>query len=503
MIHIYLIDDSGAIQKDLTEPVKPPFGGGFVFATNKHGFAEASIPFVPDAAALRYLELPGTQEILAVEDGQVVYHGRVEDLTIMNNGVGMTAFGLWRAMSDAPYTALWSVDTSADWRPVPNGSLTNRNSTRFTFDNNNRIFVATQKNAVYSASMAGAQIYYAPDAGERDFAEVEFDYEFNMSSSWTARLVSATDDLASTTTQWTLVGNGSTQTGSVTQAVAANRQAIIFEIANTSGGDVTESAESGVNYLKITNIRLKSKSGSVLASDVVADVVNFVNGVNSAQLSSYAGLIEATSDDLQGVMYLDEYPDAILDELADLSGYEVGIWEDKRLHFRERGSQAQTFFIDVSELELERSLDPLRNSVYATYRDANGRVLRTAAAVDEDNLEAVGITRRAVVNVNSADSGQAETARDALLADKGDYALRAKIVFEGIYNATADVPAPLSSLRAGDLIVIRNLSLAQGTAVDNFRVFRAQFTRLNVVTGVMDIEPAVPLPTLVTLVAKV
>lgn len=506
MLGFQIFRDSTLISMlaDLTALCAPPVGGGLRFSNNRHGFAQLEAPFVPmlDVDAFRVYDWPATAHaVVTNEAGAAIYAGRVETKRIVNGGISLTAFGYWRAMSDVPYTALWSVDTSADWRPVPNGSLSNRNSTRFTFDNNNRIFISTQKNAVYSASLAGAQIYYAPDGGERDFAEVEFNYDFNMSSSWTARLVSATDDLASTSTEWTLAGNGSTQTGSVTQAITANRQAIVFEIANTSGGNVTETAESGANYLRITGIRLKSQSGSVLASDIAADVAVFVNGVNSNQLSDFTGLIEATTADLHNVLYHDAYPDGLLDALANVSGFEVGVWDEQRLHFRELDSLIHTLYIDVSSLEIEQDVDTVRNEVYGVYRDANGRLLRTASSANSVNEAKLGLVRRMAVQADTADATEAETVRDQALADRGDYTIRASVEFSKIYNENG-AEFPLAEVRSGWTCIMRNLPPTLAVGIDNIRSFRVAAVSYDAARDMLKVEPAVPVPTLVTLVAQ-
>ena len=507
MLGLQIFRDStlASLLADLTVRSAAPYGGGLRFGSNQHGYAQLDAPFIPmrDVDAFKVYDWPATAHaVVSNTAGQAIYEGRVEAKQILDGGVRLTAFGYWRALSDAPYTGLWSVDTSADWRPVPNGSLTNRNSSRFTFDNNNRLFVATQKNSVYSASMAGAQIYYAPDGGERDFSEVVFSYDFNMSASWTARMVSATADLSGTSTEWSLVGTGATQTGTITQAITANRQAIMFEIANTSGGSVTETAETGDKYLKITGMRLKSHSGSILASDIVVDMVGFVNGVNSTQLDDATVLIHATTTDLHHVLYHDVYPAAALDELAGLSGFEVGVWAGRQVHFRELDSEIHTMYIDVSRLEIEQDVDTVRNDVYGVYRDANGRLLRTASNNNGGNVTRLGIYRRAAASVNTANQTEAEAGRDVVLAARGDYTVRANVEFDRIFNENG-AAFPLGEVRSGWTVIMRNLPPTLTPGIDNIRSFRVRAAVYDAGRNTLSVEPEVPVPTLVTLTAGV
>ena len=158
------------------------------------------------------------------------------------------------------------------------------------------------------------------------------------------------------------------------------------------------------------------------------------------------------------------------------------------------------WYIDATALAVERSVDPLRNSVYAVYRDANGRNLRTAVADDENSQEQQGLIRRASLTVNTTDATQAESHRDAFLADSSHYALRATVGFEALYDLSGG-RYPLSVLRAHDTLVIRNWP--QGSAdFDDVGRFMCAYVEYTAAPEMVRVEPDTPVPTLVTLIAR-
>ncbi|MCP4429094.1 MAG: hypothetical protein GY803_31805 [Chloroflexi bacterium] len=238
----------------------------------------------------------------------------------------------------------------------------------------------------------------------------------------------------------------------------------------------------------------------IYADAIVGDSISNVAAVNPSQLQDSAALIESPQQDLLDEIYEDEYPTKILNKLATLHSYEAGVWEGQRLHFRERGSQGRIFYVDVTSLKVQRSLAALRNSTYATYQDANGRTLRTDVANDGQSIERFGLTRRAAVRVQTTSQAQAEAHRDAFLNDNTKYVIRAQVEFERLYTESGAL-VPLYELRAHDELILRNLPPTLSADLDQIRRFRVGHTSYATSPPKMRIEPAVPIPTLVTLIA--
>jgi hypothetical protein len=466
------------------------------------------LPFVPESLpdAFAVYDWPGTPWAVVTGDDGTAWEGRLEDIAIVPGGVQLGALGAWRAMGDVPYTSLWSVTGTGGWREILTTEMAARFPERYHIDKNNRLFLAPTKNAVFSNSFhIGSVVYQPPDRGLRQIASISFDYELLMPANWVALCRLINSDWTTETGMWSLTATGVLQSGTVS-VNGTPRDWVHFSLFNNTGAGYTYTGETGANYLKITNIRIKTTTAStVLASDIAAALASYVNGVNSNQLNSSTAMIEATTDDLQDEIYEDIYPADILDRLAFLHGYEVGVWENRQLYFRPKGSAGRHWYVDVTKiLNLQRSLENIRNSAYGVYQDANGRALRTAVTNDANSQARLGIVRRAPVEVRTTSVTQAAVHRDVFLTDRANFQTRAEIEFETLEDE-AGAEYPLYMMRAGDTVTMRNLPPVLSEAIDNIRTFLVGETEVNVEPGkqtTINMRPESPVPTLVTLVAR-
>jgi hypothetical protein len=482
-------------------------GGGLQFGTNGHGFASLRAPLVRMALdeAFRVYEWPGTPHVVVSNQATgVVWEGRLEDIALVPGGVSLGALGYQRALSDVPYTALWSKTSTADWRPVTADDRADALPAQYEMDNNNRLYVTLKKGEMYSSAAPkyGELTYSAPHLGARNILSFEADYAVLLPAGFRLRMNSCAFDFSSITAEATVTATGSLQTGTWSLTTTAN-QRLFMSVVNASGSPVTVTAETGDWYAKLTDIRIKTATdATILASTIAGRMAAYVNGINALHLSSDTGLIEATATDLQDEIYEDLYPAAILDRLALLHTAEWGVWEGRLLHFRPRGSRGRHWYVDVSRVpELQRSLENVRNSAYAVYRSADGKTLRRAAADDTDSQERYEVVRRGYVNVQTTSGTEADTHRDTWLADRANLAVRARIVFDRLYDA-AGADMPLYAMRAGDTVTMRNLPPTLSTAVDRIRTFTVGETSYDAAEDRLDIAPSDPVPTLVTLVAR-
>jgi len=505
-LQVYDGVDKGTLLADFTASIIPARGGrGMQFATNKHGHESLSVPLIPMPIddAFQVYDWPGTPHVVVSDDaGSVVWEGRLEDIAIVPGGVRLGALGYWRALTDVPYTALWSKTGSGGWRALTEADQTNRKPEKFNIDNNNRVFLSLKKNQTYGPSLLGGLVYLLPHNSERDLVEITYTYDVTLPTDWRMTIRSHTEGFGTTSTDRTITGDGTSQTGTETISLAANKQVVSMQVDNNTGGPYTNTNEDHAWYVKLTGIRILTQSTQVLASDIAASLATYVNGINSDQLSSSSALIEATTTDLEDELYEDDLPADILDDLALLHGYEAGVWENQILHFREKNTKNRSWYIDVTGIiSLERSIEELRNSAYALYRDAGGRVLRTAVSSTQSSIDRYSLTRRGLVQVQTTNSTQAETHRDTFLSDRDTLAIRADIEFDRIYDS-GGTENPLYMIRAGDKVTMRNLPPSAGTSIDNIRTFLVGRTEYDVETNELALEPENPTPSLVTLVAR-
>lgn len=550
-----------------------------------HGFRSLTC-FVPMSLELAfyYAQLGMAKWISLNYGAGAAWEGRVEDLqtTISDGqtGLGITAFGSWRAMYDVPYTALWSVSGTAGWRVVTGDDDAARTPSRFEMDNNNRLFVGLKKNMVYGAGNKGSWMAGIPDGSDRLIKSVTFDYSFLASSDYQARMVGNDYDFASGSAEWTLTGTGSTLAGSRTITLATPNEIVLFEINCPSGA--TYSGETGAHCLKITNVRLVTsvankistnlsaaitstgsqtvtvvstagmyvgqslivaqntdgkrervvvtavnsatqftatftnthvistgiEADAIYADQIVSDLVAHVTAVNSDQLSTNTILIESPGVDLLDELYEDAWPGDIATKLAALGDnqdpprqWEVGVWENQILHFRPKGSGGGEWAVDADEMDINSTLDLLRNSTYAIYQDANGRTLRTAVSDDDASQSRYGIVRRKPVTVRTTSATQASKHRDALLNDSATIKPRSGLVPDYLMTpAGAIVPKWLA--RAGQTINIRNLPPTLGAEVDRIRTFIIGECSYDAITDELQPVPEEPPTSLEFLIAR-
>lgn len=489
-----------------------PQASGVTIATNEHGFeslrANIRLSF---AEAFRLYDRPGLPHV-ALSDAAagVAWEGRLEDVAITDGGVAITALGYWRALADAPYTALWSDSSVAEWRPVLPSEDATREPARWQMDNNNRLYLAPRKGETFGTPnyYAGEYTYETPAGGERTITTVTFTYALFAPVGWTGFLRSQTRAWATPAVEWSLAGNGALQSGTVTQNLATPRDRICFGLYFGNAA-AAYAGETGATYLRITGLRVKTTTAATVTADAIAGALaTYVNGINSTQISASGALIASPALDLTDELYEDEAPADILTRLAALGDnatppkqWEVGVWENRLLHLRVRGSAGRAWYVDAAGLELERSLETLRNAVYAVYRDAAGVTQRTAAATDAASAARYGLTRRAALRADTTSATQAGVQRDAYLQDRKDPPARAGITIWAIYDA-AGARWPLYAVRSGDTITLRNLPPTLSGDVDRIRTFRISRTEYKCDDDTLSVEPEEPAPSLETMLAR-
>lgn len=489
---------NGTLLADLSSTIQ-----GLKFSTNCHGFMSCSgtIPNLSLHEQFTIYEWPELPHVvISNQAAGVVWEGRLEDISISGNGIDLVAFGYIRALGDVPYTALWS---SSEYKNYIEGVADHSSaflSEKFKMDTNNRLFVGLVKNNQYLSSDIGVHLYYTPDNGEKDIKEITFNYEFNGATNYRIILFSYSGSFASNN-EWSVSGDGTLKSGSATITLPTARSIVGFAVQRISS-DNTYTGETGDTYGKFTSVRIKTTDDTtILASDICESVISYINGINPTQISANTSQISATSIDFDDALFEDEYPIDFLDNLAYQSGFDLAVWENQIVHFK--ATDGRVWHIDAVEiLDLERSIEPIVNSVYAKYKDGNGRDLRTSIVNDENSQSKHGIIRRRVVSAKTTSLSVAELYRDNLLADRGDYALRASVKFDRIYDSNGS-EYPLHEMRAGDTVFIRNLPPTLSSSIDNIRSFKIAETRYNADDNSMSVEPAAAIPTLVKLVAGI
>lgn len=236
----------------------------------------------------------------------------------------------------------------------------------------------------------------------------------------------------------------------------------------------------------------------VYPDEVIKHAVTTLNAANPSEVNADQSLIQSQAIDLDQVRYVDQYPTEIINELIEKSDTTARRWvamvyDGKRLIVRPRGS-GTTWYTDIAEIEIARTLSALYNSVYAIYKGARDNYeLRTAIAADALSVSNYGITRRKAINADTLSSVQAAFVRDTQLAATKDPIPRAKVTIDRLLDQY-DNPYPLFFARTDDIIVLRNLPPTLGAAYDKLRTLVIAGTDYDMVADTITLDLELPIP---------
>lgn len=477
------------------------------FETFRHGFLRLSGTIdLGVVAALEFYSKVSAPYIRLGTGGEIAWEGRIEDVSLLGGGViQFNALGAWSALSDIPYMALWQDDGYGAWQRLTGDDNQDTAPNRFEMDNNQRLYCAPRKDESFDADHRAFWGYRTTGSGydsARQIVEVVFSYEFYADADWHAVVERRSAGWSYVSREWTLAGDGTTQTGSTTLTFSG-ADTIVFGMHATLATAAAYTGETGDYYFKATSVVVRTQSGTVTPPDILADIVSYLHGKNPAQISGAAERIETNTLDVGTEVYASEWPSDIVARLARLGDnqdppnrWSAAIWENRMLCYAQEGSGARTWYADIDELELERSITERHNAFYARYGGGDDY---TAVATDDDLLVRMGFERRGVLRVTTSSEARAETFRDAALQDAARRKPRAQLRVRDIFDA-GGTPVELWRIRATDTVSIRNLPPALGE-LDVLREFTLARTEYDCDLDQIRLIPD-ELPTLEFLVGR-
>lgn len=482
---------------------------GLTFTTNEHGFGDCSF-FVPMSLsnAFAMYDRPGLPYVLIGDGANAAWEGRLEDVSIVNGGVNLKAFGYWRALSDYEYSAFFSLKNIEQFNPQLE-TFALRSPQMYALNNGandsgtNRLFIGLVKGNTYTnAADYGGYYWEIPSRSNNQIAYVSFDYKYNLPANWTFRVNSWLTGFTSAQVSNVTTTGGTNAAwpnlNSTTWTLATAKDMLGFEVFNSTGANYTMAGETGAYKVHIENVRVTYAVPPIYASTIAGTIATYTAALNSTQLNGSAALLESPATDLDNQILDSPTPADTLVSLSQLGDsatppnyYEVGVWEGQTLHFRQRGKYGRQWYVDAVALETERTIDTLYNRVVAVYPSDSGRDTKTVGANDLDSQARYGVIRHHTLRVDTTSATQAGVYRDASLQDSKDPMPRVAVSFDRLYDA-AGGRYPLWACRSGDTITIRNLPPTLSTAVDRIRTFRVSETNYAADTNTLTVTPELP-----------
>ncbi|HEU5013948.1 MAG TPA: fibronectin type III domain-containing protein [Roseiflexaceae bacterium] len=469
--------------------------------TDEHGCASTALTarLSIDAAAALTRQALGAHLAVTIGGG-VIWSGRVEEpgFTVDADGAAFTctAYGYQQAFDDLPYIALWSDASYDRWYPWQTGFTTIE---KWTMDQQGRLFMGAKGSVYGNLADSGAFRYDIPAGSTRNLTTILFDAAVLLPTNWII-------DLRDTTTfavLWTKTGNGALQTFNA-QSVSVNTRSVYFQVYNSTGATVTLTNDSQY-YFRALNVSVKT-AASVTPDAIVTDMLSAVRAVNPSQLHSSTAYVQAPGLTLPDESYTDANMRDVLDTLAGYGDtatppnrYAWRVWADQIARFTPVSTGSMTYVVSVGAYQADQALKQVATQLYARYTDSSGVAQVTSTATVTGATPR--IIRRLAIQSQSTTSAQATQERDAAVADQQQAKPRVSMTIQRISD-TRGARVPLYRLRAGDVLELRDLVPTLSTAVDRFRRFRVIHTRMDWISGTMDVDLESPQPQLDWLLAR-
>lgn len=487
--------------EDITSIVK-----GVKFTSNEQGFELCQGDLeIPVRRAFRRYEMIGVPDLIISDQGlDRVWEGRLEDFTLRREGSQFRAFGHSAALRDLLFTGVYSSQAVADWEIEGAGVY---RPELYYFDQNNRLYIAPSNGETIDGPGidVGAFRFEAPHQADRRIYSLSFSYELDPNGNdWGMYIMSAEDWDYTQVQEDTVHASSSPVSGTKSYTWTGDGVVRIWiELRNRTSTPITISDETGTTYLKITNLRIMGMDvGSMTGDLIVSDLLSYIRETNPYSLAGDEGWIFDPGPDNMDLVPEDTRPADIIRDLADQGDdesqlYKFGVWDRKQIYFWEKGYNAQTWYADVEDdLALQRTISAIGNRGYVSYRDQEGRVLRTERDTADLSIRQYGLTLDETRRSRSTSESQAELQRDLLLLEASQPTPRSRLVLTHITNKRGAY-VPIYKLRAGDTINLRNLPVTtEGDLIDRVRTMTITETDFNTETGQNQITLEASLPDL-------
>lgn len=476
------------------------------FSTNKYGFGycKFSLNWTLEKAA-QLFRLKSVAYVRLGTGNKSYFEGRLEDIEI-GNEIIVTAFGYYRAFTDLQVNDLWSTTQIDIWKPQP--TTVTRPTSRpeaYTYDFDDKIKISLNKNVVSSGNQFGAAYFFPPQNSTRLLDTIDFSYQYISPSISSAILAQKIlDDFnasASNPNPWIIQGISTNLAGKTTITDMA-ASGITIGFSNSLIAGLLFVGETGSFYISYSGIRVGTSpsisGGRLYADEILRYTIDQVNNLNTNQLSSSFAGIQSPIYDLTDIWFTDKTGLDVVNELLsypDTNGnsYELKIWENQKVLFRPKTSP-NTWYIDISEIQLNRTLDKYYNQVNSRYNNTMGRnmIIRLAT---------IGFhNRQTVLTLNTSDINIVTTAGNTLLSDYARKPPQSEISAMYVRDSNGSYQEAIN-IRSGDTIIIQNIPPVLFDAIDN--TFIVDETIADIQSGIVRIIPEKPIAQLETLLSKV
>jgi len=368
------------------------------------------------------------------------------------------------------------IDTGyANWSTVtPVGYSADRVWEHGNRDNNNRVFIQMPANVFSPAGMITG-LYYRPaniDQINQTLLSITFDWETGagyLTAENELRLASFVSDitLGTATVEWTQGVDGA-QSGSETITITGSKKALQFYFFGIS----TDTPADETNWGIITNIRVNGLTGFEVGDTPKPDdfIKNFISV--SESLSTDVSQIDAGTFTITDLVF--ENPTTPFEALTEVNKYERYNWgvsdrdssNDPRLTYEPHDKGTVHYYASLQNSQMNivgESIENQYNEVDVIYQDAvSGRNITENRTATHTLLDALGITRKAKISVQTTSLVAAQQAGDAFLADKAQKQGKGSMKIQGDVIDEGGRTVPAYTIKPGTNILVYDLEIKPG-----------------------------------------
>lgn len=490
MIFIGLYNKDGKLLDDITR-----YHTGLEFSTAEFGYDSATFNITLDyARRLFYYLYPEIITVKITYGLEELFEGYVAKLSPKSGET--TARGLVYLLEKVKIYDLWSSTDYSIYSPVKEEQFASAKPDTYVMENDTRLYVAAKKDTDYSLGRVGFWNVRRKNNAARRLTTFAFRHVSKATGSFVSVLQTRNDEFSNTgaVSLWvnTLAGSGVVVAHSDTNT----NENIHFGWRPQLGIFL---GEDGDQFLSVSGLRIGSTisiSGGRLYGDEIirgtlSGVISSVGFINTSTALVQSPQIDILNADYSGVTALDVLKD-VREKSSIYGAWDVGIQENRMLYFKPKGTQNRTWYVDGSNIDFEKDIDAIKNSVVVKYK-LNEQDTYTDAISEQSSIAAYGFTSQDLVEVDVTTSGLAQIAGLAYLTDNAYVKLEASLSTNKVKDRSGAYYPP-SFVRQGDLIVLQNIpiTLSLGEEV-SFICARTNYTADD---NMIEIIPDNPAPTL-------
>ncbi|MCA9928436.1 MAG: right-handed parallel beta-helix repeat-containing protein [Anaerolineales bacterium] len=450
------------------------------FDTGPHGFDVLTIDVIlglktaPLHAARIY------KKHVSINAGPVtVYSGRVDDITITSQGLKISAYGDWIAMTDVRYTATW-IDTSIkSWQPL-NTDVKAENQ-KYEISIRGSIYMAPTKDETFTVFNDQAFVYVeVPHGSTRPITRLRMHYKFKSSADWRFVIQRRDDDLNWLSSPITLYGDDSELEDDIDLFL---EPAHAISISLQPLADLTYTGDTGWTYLVINDVRVQTiDTDDVTIDQIARDLVAHTRLSNPDQLASSTAQIQTDNNPLHQQVFKDMTPAKILEEITP-QNWRAAIWTDQILYLV-NNTEPREWFTEINEtVQITITDDDHATDAYGVYEAPSGRELRTANTTDIARLSLTGIHRQIAAKSKTTDLTEAEKYRDDELNAAKTH-IETNITLTGLFDENGK-RHELWELHSGDRLTIWNIPPALERVLQGLESFIVERTTYDMLSDTL------------------